>query len=85
MYAVYILKSIKIPDKIYIGLTQDLERRLKEHNRGDSSYTSAYKPWEIETYIVFSNKKLAENFEKYLKSGSGYAFLKKRLIPKLPK
>jgi len=85
MYIVYILKSLKTSNKIYIGLTQNLERRLKEHNRGDSSYTSIHKPWKIETYIVFNNKNLAESFEKYLKSGSGYAFLKKRLLPKLKK
>jgi len=43
-------------------------------------YTNKYKPWTIETYLVFSDKKLAKQFEKYLKSGSGRAFLMRRLM-----
>lgn len=43
MYYVYILKSSKDASK-YIGLTEDLKRRLKEHNNGNSTYTSAKQP-----------------------------------------
>ena len=77
---VYIIKSIKYPSKHYVGITQDLKNRLKNHNRSQSAYSKRYAPWELETYIVFKNKILAEKFEKYLKEGSGHAFLKKRLI-----
>ncbi len=80
MYYVYILRSITSIEQIYIGYTTDLNRRLKEHNEGLSKHTSKYKPWKIETYIAFSDRKLALNFEKYLKVGSGNAFMKKRLI-----
>jgi len=80
MYIVYILKSKKDSSKFYIGITNNLQRRLIEHNSSNAGYTLHYQPWEVEIYIVFKNKKLAENFEKYLKSGSGYAFLKKRFI-----
>ena len=80
MYIVYILKSLKNPKRHYIGITQDLERRLKEHNNKQSVYSSIYAPWELETYVVFRGKVLAENFETYLKHGSGNAFLRKRLI-----
>lgn len=80
MYYVYILRSIKYPKQIYIGFTNDLERRLIEHNNGLSKHTSKFKPWKIETYMVFSERKLALKFEKYLKVGSGSAFMKKRLI-----
>lgn len=80
MHIVYILKSKKEPVKIYIGITNDLNKRLNEHNAGKSGYSKRYAPWEIETYITFKNKMLAENFEKYLKVGSGQAFLTKRLI-----
>lgn len=80
MYVVYILKSIKDPRRYYIGMTQDLNRRLKEHNSGKQGYSKIYAPWELETYITFRNITLAESFEKYLKAGSGQAFLKKRLI-----
>ena len=75
MTFVYLLISINNPSKIYIGQTNDLERRLAEHNRGESSYSKTFAPWKIETYVAFSDKKLAETFEKYLKSGSGHAFM----------
>ena len=80
MHIVYILKSLKDPKRHYVGITSDLERRLKEHNNKQSVYSSIYAPWELETYIVFKDKTLAEDFEKYLKHGSGNALLKKRLI-----
>ncbi len=84
-YIVYILKSTKNPVKSYIGITQNLEQRLQEHNSGLSYYTKRYVPWDVETYIVFKNKDLAERFECYLKEGSGQAFLIKRLLPKINK
>ena len=80
MSIVYILVSKQQPQRYYIGLTDDLERRLKEHNKAKAGYTKRYAPWKVETHIIFSDKELAETFEKYLKSGSGNAFLKKRLI-----
>jgi len=80
MYVVYILKSIKDPSRYYIGMTEELNRRLREHNNSKSGYSKKYAPWEIETYISFRSRLLAERFEKYLKAGSGQAFLKKRLL-----
>ncbi len=82
MYYVYILLSLKDPAKYYIGLTTNLRKRIEEHNRGNSTYSKSYMPWKLETFIAFSNKSLAEKFEKYLKIGSGFAFLKKRFLPK---
>lgn len=83
MYIVYILRSLKEINRAYIGKTEDLNERIKQHNRGDSAYTKKFLPWVLETYISFSNKQLADKFEKYLKSGSGHAFLKKKFIPKI--
>jgi len=80
MYSVYILRSIKKPEKIYIGYTEDLSKRIKEHNDKKSNYSSRYAPGELETYITYRNKDKAKQFERYLKSGSGFAFLKKRFI-----
>jgi len=81
-YFVYILRSKGSPDQIYIGYTSDLEQRLKDHEHPKSSaYTRQYAPWELATYVVFQDKKLAEDFEAYLKTHSGRAFLRKRLIP----
>lgn len=80
MYCVYMLKSRKDPSKNYIGITKNVEKRLKEHNSRLSTYSKSFAPWELETYIVFNNRLLAERFEKHLKGGSGHAFLKKRLV-----
>ena len=76
----HILKSLKVPTKIYIGLTENVDQRLKQHNYSSSKYSKTYAPWTLETFIGFRNKNLASRFEKYLKSGSGHAFLKKRFL-----
>lgn len=80
MYIVYILTSKKYPARYYIGTTQNLDKRLNEHNNEESIYSRRYAPWQLESYITFKKKDLAEEFERYLKSGSGFAFLKKRFI-----
>jgi predicted GIY-YIG superfamily endonuclease len=79
MHYVYLLRSINHPDRTYIGFTEDLKARLKAHNHGQSSHTSKFKPWELVTYISFSDRAKALAFEKYLKSHSGKAFTNKRL------
>ena len=80
-YCVYILRSKKKAGQFYIGYTTNLERRMKDHaNPKSSAYTRQYAPWEMETYIGFKDKRLAQEFELYLKSHAGRAFLKKRLI-----
>ena len=81
MYVVYILRSINNPERLYIGLTTDLEKRLKSHNTDTSTYSKRYSPWELEVSINLKDKKVAEELEKYLKTGSGFAFMKKRLLP----
>lgn len=82
MYYVYILRSLKQEGAIYIGLTSDLKARLKSHNSKQNLYTKRHAPWEIETYIAFTTAQDAKDFEKYLKGGSGKAFLQKHLISK---
>ena len=81
MHIVYILKTHKDHTKTYVGITEDLNKRLEEHNNGLSYYTKRYAPWYIETYVTFRDKGLAESFERYLKAGSGQAFMTKRLLP----
>lgn len=80
MHIVYILISKNSPGRIYIGITDDLEKRLDKHNAFESSYSKRYAPWRLESYFAFSNQKQANAFERYLKQGSGFAFLKKHLI-----
>ena len=84
MHFVYILVSLKDPTRYYIGETEHLEARLQQHNRGESGYSKRYAPWRLETSTAFRDPRLADDFERYLKSGSGHAFLKKRLLPALP-
>ncbi len=79
MHYVYILKSI-LDGSNYIGTTTDLKRRLQEHNSKGFKFTTTKQPYKIIQYSVFKDKIKAYKFEKYLKSGSGIAFLKKRLI-----
>jgi putative endonuclease len=79
MHYVYLLESEPEPDRRYVGLTIELRQRLQDHNAGKSSHTAKYRPWRIVTYVAFSNRSKAEAFERYLKSGSGHAFARKRL------
>jgi putative endonuclease len=78
MKYVYILESLD-SEHFYVGIADDLRARLKKHNAGEVTHTSKYRPWKVRTYVAFSDKKLAFEFEKYLKSGSGRAFANKRL------
>ncbi|MBI4158332.1 MAG: GIY-YIG nuclease family protein [Candidatus Yanofskybacteria bacterium] len=80
MYYVYILHSINNPNETYIGSSSDLKKRLESHNSGANKYTSKFKPWKVIWYCAFSTQEKAEAFEKYLKSASGIAFRRKRLV-----
>jgi len=79
MKYVYILHSIAEPGCFYVGLTDDLRARLSTHNQGSVARTSKYRPWALKTYLAFSDPVQGAAFERYLKSGSGRAFAKKRL------
>lgn len=80
MYFVYILRSIGLPKQIYTSSTENLKQRIKSHNEGSNKHTSKFRPWKIIWFCAFPIKKQAEEFEKYLKSSSGIAFKRKRLI-----
>lgn len=79
MYYVYLIESVAAAHRRYIGMTSDVRQRLAEHNEGKSIHTSKYKPWRLVTYIAFSDRTKAQSFERYLKSGSGHAFARRRL------
>ena len=79
MYYVYFIRSISYPAERYVGLSDDLKQRLKEHNAGKSAHTNKFKPWELVSYVAFSNRTKAVQFEPYLKQGSGHAFATRRL------
>ena len=79
MRYVYLLESEAVVGERYVGATADLKQRLAEHNAARSPHTSKYAPWRLVTYVAFSDARKAGAFERYLKSGSGHAFAKKRL------
>lgn len=76
MYTVYVLKS-SVAEKTYVGFTNDLERRLAQHNSGKSAYTRRYKPWEILKIELFETYIDARRRENFYKTGAGRKELKK--------
>jgi predicted GIY-YIG superfamily endonuclease len=80
MRYVYIIRSIHFPDQKYTGASTDLKQRLSDHNSGKSTHTAKFSPWKLVWYCAFPDKYKALEFEKYLKSHSGRAFAKKRLV-----
>ncbi|OGZ60148.1 MAG: endonuclease [Candidatus Spechtbacteria bacterium RIFCSPLOWO2_12_FULL_38_22] len=75
MYVVYAIKS-KIRNYIYVGLTNNLDRRFREHNLDNEKTTKAYRPFKIIYTEKFETRIKARKKEKYLKSGVGKEFLK---------
>jgi putative endonuclease len=79
VFYVYLIESLSVQGQRYVGLTVNLDQRLQDHNAGKSIHTSKFKPWRLKTFIAFSGRPQAEDFERYLKSGSGHVFANKRL------
>lgn len=80
MYYVYILKSVGNSNQTYVGSSSDIQKRLESHNSGANKHTRKFRPWKVVWYCAFSTKEKAFDFEKYLKSSSGIAFRRKRLL-----
>jgi len=78
MKYVYLIQSLAVPNQRYIGITTDLDERLRTHNSGGSPHTSKHRPWKLVMHFCFQDERRAVEFERYLKSGSGHAFAKKR-------
>lgn len=78
MYYVYVLLSQKDNYK-YIGCTNDLKKRFKEHNSGQNKSTADRKPFKIIYYEAFLSKEDAYNREKNLKMKWGNKFLERIL------
>ncbi|HTZ20263.1 MAG TPA: GIY-YIG nuclease family protein [Opitutaceae bacterium] len=71
---VYMLESLASEGSYYVGLTDDMHARLKQHNKGSVPHSSKFRPGRIKTAVAFTDRTSAVRFEKYLKSGSGRAF-----------
>jgi putative endonuclease len=71
MYHVYILESESRAGETYVGFTSNLDRRLKEHESASVGYTSRFRPWRLAVTVSFKSENDAQQFETYLKTGSG--------------
>ena len=72
MYYVYVLHSQK-DGTFYIGLTNNLERRVRQHNTGQERTTRSHIPYELVLTEEFPTRPEARTREKYYKSGVGRA------------
>jgi putative endonuclease len=78
MFYTYVLRS-KTDGKLYIGYTENLKRRVEEHNIGHTNSTKLRGPLVLVYYEACLNKYKAISREKYFKTGFGRRFLKSRI------
>ena len=76
MFYVYVLQS---KDRFYIGSTDNLKRRIKEHNAGQNIATKPYLPWSLICYEAHFNQEDSLRREKYLKKNQGKHALRRML------
>ena len=74
-YFVYAIKS-ELDGRIYVGFSEDVEKRLKEHNSGKTKSTKGFRPWDIIFTQECDSRIEARKLEKYYKSGIGKEKLK---------
>lgn len=79
MYSVYVLISDK-DNNFYIGQTNNLQSRIERHNAGYIKSTQHRRPLRLIFHREFESRADAMRFEKYLKSGYGYKYIKSILI-----
>lgn len=77
-YYIYVLKS-DIDGNLYVGLTTDLRRRVKEHNNGQVHSTAARRPLKLVYYEACQSQADAYQREKYLKTAWGKRYIRNRL------
>ena len=78
MFFTYVLIS-ESDNKFYVGFTNDLQKRIEEHQKGAVASTANRRPLKLIYYEACLNKKDALKREKYFKTGFGRRFLKNRL------
>ncbi|MBU0649112.1 GIY-YIG nuclease family protein [Patescibacteria group bacterium] len=79
MYYFYVLKS-KRDNDLYRGFTNNLKRRLDEHNTGLSKSTKGRRPFKLVYYEAFASKNDAKRREKQMKlNGKAWGQLKRRI------
>ena len=76
-YTIYAIQS-EVDNRIYVGMTTNLENRLKEHNQGKTRSTKGFRPWILIYNEMVETTIEARKREKYFKSGVGKEFLKNK-------
>ena len=79
MFYVYIIQNEK--RELYKGYTEDLKRRIIEHNNGRTKTTRKSKQWKLIYSETYNERDEAIQREKYFKTSAGRRFLKKVLVP----
>ncbi len=78
MWYVYFLELSN--DDIYVGSTNDMERRVKSHSSGQVTSTKACLPATLKSFVAIETERHARELEAYFKTGSGKAVAMKRFI-----
>ncbi|MDO8504383.1 MAG: GIY-YIG nuclease family protein [Candidatus Liptonbacteria bacterium] len=78
MYHVYAISSLK-KKYIYVGLTNNLDRRINQHQNGRERTTAKYRPFRLIFAENYATRPEARKREKYLKSGAGKEWIKKTI------
>ena len=77
MMYVYVIRSEK-DGRFYVGMSGNVEKRVKEHTNGRTKSTKGYTPWKLFFFEEHANRLIARKREKYLKSGFGKAWIKEK-------
>jgi len=78
MFSVYVLVS-ESRNKYYIGCTDDITRRLAEHNNGKNKATRSYRPWRMVYSESFSSLSAARRREREIKSWKNREYMERKL------
>ena len=73
---VYVLHSLRTPDRQFVESAANVPMRIAAHNAGHSPLTATHRPWKLVAVVQFANEPMAQRFEKFLKSSAGRAFSK---------
>jgi putative endonuclease len=72
-YQVYVLRNPA--GRLYIGITENVSVRLRQHNAGESKWTAKFRPWELlwtSTSLPLGDARKLENLLKRQKGGDGF-------------
>lgn len=78
-YCIYVLRSLT-DSSIYIGMTNDLSRRIKQHKLGQVRSTKSKRPFKLIYKELLKSRSEARSREKYFKTGFGRELIKTSFI-----